>query len=297
MCRTHDLVDIALLIGKASVHGIGTRMVRHVAVDMLAAGIAQQQTSRLERTRVVVVVQHLAVLREDRRKRHTRTVRHGNAVHGTRDLMLTAARTAQTHGRGVHVVTDIECLLDTCKLLVRLNLTHLRNRKEQVERHAVVHHRRHDAQQLRYLKRRLAAIRGQVVYLASLSQGVAQIRRQRRHGPRLRHPNLGREIRYRRLRAPPDDILNRKVIAIERLGTAVGVDNTRQGGQALSEKVEERRILTEVVGVAGIVHGRLVIARQQDQSAADSAAKLRTALRISLCRKHNLPVFIYSTIF
>ena len=88
-------------------------------------------------------------------------------------------------------------------------------------------------------------------------------RRDRRDG---RRPCL---VRDGRLRAGPDDVGHREVVAEERLRVLVDVDQGRQPGQVDGEEVQERAVLPEVIRVGGVVHPDLVVAEEQDQAGAD----------------------------
>ena len=92
--RQYDVVNVFLLLGEASAHGIGARVVRAVAFDGFAAGVAQQQPALLQHAVGVEIVERLAVLRHDRRERHALSLRFGDAFDGSRDLAFDDAALA-----------------------------------------------------------------------------------------------------------------------------------------------------------------------------------------------------------
>lgn len=271
--RQHYIIYILLFLRESAAHGEGSRVVRHIVVEVLAARVAQQQTAVLQNTRMVVVVQHLAVLRKDGRERYSRAVRHRHAVHRARDLMLAASRAGKAHSGGVHAVAYVESLFQSRDLLRALALAHLRHGEEQVERLAVVEHARGYAEHIRQLQFGLAAVGRQVVHCAALLYGATHVRGEGRHRLGVRHAHLRRQIGDGGLRSHPYYVVHGEVVAVERLRARVGVDYARQHRHVVAEKVEERRVLTEMIGVVRIVHGRLRVAREQDQSVTDSAAK------------------------
>ncbi len=231
-------------------------------------------------------MQRLAVLRDDRRERHALTVRLGDALDRAGYLALDHARTAHLHGRGVHAVSDLEGALQGLDLLGALALAHLRHGEHQIERLALVQHRQPYAQQLGEHYLRLAAIWRQIVHRAVQRYGRTQHAGQLLHGMRLLHARLGGHFAQRGLRSRPYDILDREVVAEEHLLARVGIDHTRYRRHVKAEEVAERRVLTEVVCVVGIVVRRIGIAGQQDKAAADTAAQLGAPCDIGLFTEH-----------
>ena len=91
----------------------------------------------------------------------------------------------------------------------------------------------------------------------------------------LGHRRRGRDgrrlglVRDGRLRAGPDDVGHREVVAEQRLRVLVDVDEGREPRQVDGEEVQERAVLPEVVRVGGVVHPDLVVAEEQDQAGPD----------------------------
>ena len=84
---------------------------------MLATSVAQQQATLLQNARVVVVVQYLAVLREDGGERCACTVTQSHTIYHTCHLVLRATWAGVEHSCGVHLVANLESLLKGCNLL------------------------------------------------------------------------------------------------------------------------------------------------------------------------------------
>ena len=228
-------------------------------------------------------MQRLAVLGHDRGERHPLSLRLGDPLDRPRDLALDHPRAAHPHGGRVHLVPDREGALHRPDLLGALRLAHLRHGQHQLHRLVVVQQRRRDAQQLGELQLRLTAVGRQEVDAAPLRDRLAQPPRELRHREGRRDARTGTQLAQRGLRSRPHDILDREVVAVERLLARVGVDHARDRGHVQTEKVAERGVLPEIVGVIGVVVGRERIARKQHEAAADLAPQRRTPRRIGGC--------------
>ena len=283
MCGQHDVVNVFLLLGEASAHGIGARVVRAVAFDGLAAGVAQQQPSLLQHAVGVEVVKRLAVLGHDRRERHALSQGFCDALDGSRDLAFDDARAAHPHGRRVHFVADSEGAFHLLDLFGALLLAHLRHGEHQVHRLVVVQQCGFDAQQCRQLEFRLPAVGRQVVDPAAQRDRPAQSFFKLRHRERRRDAHFGAHLAQRGLRSGPDDVLDGEIVAVERLFARVGVDQAGDRRHIQSEVVAQRGVLPEIVGVVGIVVRREGIAREQDDAAPDLRAQLVAARSIGFC--------------
>ena len=228
-------------------------------------------------------MQRLAVLRDDRRERHTESHRLGDALDRTGDLALDDARAAHPHGERVHLVSDAEGALHRLDLLGALDLAHLRDGEHQVDRLVVVQQRRSDPQQRRELQLRFAAVGRQVVYAAAEPDRGGQIVGQRRQRAAVGDARAGAFFAQRGLRSGPDDVLDGEIVAVQRLFARVGVDHADDRRHVQPEIVAERGVLPEVVGVVGIIVRRERIAREQDDAASDLRAQLVAARGIGFC--------------
>ena len=264
VCRQHDVVDILLFLREFPAYGVGAGVVGAVVVDRFAARVAQQQTPLFQYAVGVEVMQRFAVLRDDRRERHARTVGFGDAFDGARDFALDDARAAHLHGQRVHLVADLERALHLFDLLGALFLAHFGHGEHQVYRLVVVQQCGFDTQQRRQPKLCLSAVRGQEMDFAPQRNGFAEPFLEFGEGICRCDADLCAQLAQRGLRACPDDVLDREIVAVECLFARVGVDQARQRGDVQPEIVEERRILPEIVGVVRIVVGRKGVARQQD---------------------------------
>ena len=81
--------------------------------------------------------------------------------------MLGATYARITHSSGVHLIANLESLLQGCNLLFALALTHLSYGKEQIPRLAGVKHRGLDAEQIGHHKDSLTTIWREIVHLTS----------------------------------------------------------------------------------------------------------------------------------
>ena len=168
------------------------------------------------------------------------------------------------HRQRVHLVAYQERAFHRLDLLGALLLAHFGHGEHQFDRLVVVQQFGLDAEQRRQLELRLAAVGRQVVDLAAQRNGFAEPLFKFGHGERRRDADFGAQFAQRGLRTGPDDVLDREIVAVQRLFARVGVDQARQRRGVQPEVVAERRILPEIVGVVRIVVGRKGVARQQD---------------------------------
>jgi hypothetical protein len=115
------------------------------------------------------------------------------------------------------------------------------------------------------------------VHLTTKSDSTLYIDHKLRHRLRLGYAYTLGKAMDGGLGAHPDDILNGEVVAIERLRTTIGIDNTHKRGYTMAKVVEESGILTEMEGIIRIVEGRLHITWEQDDTLTYAAAQLGTA--------------------
>ena len=90
----------------------------------------------------------------------------------------------------------------------------------------------------------------------------------------------------RRLWTHPNDIVERIIFTEERVFTRIGVENAGKFGVIQAKKVEKRTVLAERKGVTRIVGRRFMIARKQNQSAANTFAQSFATKHIRFCFKH-----------
>ena len=285
--RQHDLVNLALFLREFATHGVGTCVVRDVVHQVLATAIDQQQTTIFEHTLRVEIVQRLAVLRHDRRERHAQAHRLGNALDLARNFALDKTLTTHLHCGRMHLITNQKSILQLLNLLVALHFAHLCYGEHQIDRFMLVQHIDTQAEQRRDQHLRLATIGGQIVHTSIQRNCLTHRGRKLRKGCSLGYTHLRTKLSHSGLRTCPDDIFDRKIIAIECRFTRLGIDDTHHRGHIQSEKVEERRILTEIVSIVGIVVRRGHITREQNHSLADSAAELCATCRVCVCAEHS----------
>ena len=92
---------------------------------------------------------------------------------------------------------------------------------------------------------------------------------QTHHGGCVGHTHLFGHIADAVDSAIPYDILYIDVVANERLAVVVDVDDTYQSVTVLSEIVNKGGVLPKgEIGIVGIILGRLVVAKEQDDTVA-----------------------------
>ena len=85
----------------------------------------------------------------------------------------------------------------------------------------------------------------------------------------------------------PDDAIDGELVAKDNLAVLIDVDDGGKTGIIGAKEIEERRVLTIVIGVVGIVHATLVVAEEEQQATLQRVFQLLTATDISFFCKHN----------
>jgi hypothetical protein len=101
----------------------------------------------------------------------------------------------------------------------------------------------------------------------------------------------------RRHSPSPHNIVNRQVIAKDDFTVFVDIDNRSNARKVESEEIQHRGVLTEPVGIVGIVHAHLVIAQEEQQSAAHILLQLRPAPYICFLTNLHIQYLLISFIF
>ena len=78
----------------------------------------------------------------------------------------------------------------------------------------------------------------------------------------------------------PDDIVDGQLVAKHNLAVFIDIDDSRQTRIIESEEIEEGRVLTEAVGIVGIVHAHLIVTQEEQQSATHVLLQLCPAAEI-----------------
>ena len=71
------------------------------------------------------------------------------------------------------------------------------------------------------------------------------------------HP--GCQLLDRRLRTHPDDIIHGHIVAEEILLVGIHINDARISGMSMAEEIQKGTVLTELIGVVGIIGRSLVI--------------------------------------
>ena len=127
----------------------------------------------------------------------------------------------------------------------------------------------------------VTAIGRQEVDRLSLGTGFVDIVLQLLHGHRVADADLRTLILQRRLCTCPDDIIDGEFIAKHNLAVLIHIDDGSQTSVVESEEIEKRAVLTERIGVIGIVHAYLVVSQEEQQSATHILLQLSPAADIS----------------
>ena len=75
--------------------------------------------------------------------------------------------------------------------------------------------------------------------------------------------------------AVPHDVVDVYLVAHEQLATRVDVEYAHQTVALLTEKVEKRAVLTELIRIGRVVDGTVVVTEKQNQAVAHLAAPAR----------------------
>ena len=229
-------------------------------------------------------MQHFSVHGDDAGEGDLASERGGDAVEDTCNLSFCDSLLhCHSHGCGVHFVANgssaVEfgyffCALDVAKgdnginegltgssaLLVGMNSTQI---------HELNHH--------------VVAIGWEEMELSSLRFGLCEDFLQRAHWSCVGNAGFGCHVSNRGHGSRPDDVINVDVVADECFFSAFAVDDKCKSIAVLPGEIEERTILTKLIGVVGEVARTIVIPKEHDDSAAYQLAQTAAALRVCGC--------------
>ena len=194
----------------------------------LGAGIYHAQFAYGERFVVHVVVQSLAVLRQDGRERSHITAADYDALHGSHKLLLQHSGLHQSHSGVVHRVAQVAGAVNLFYLAGLLYKSLCYNGFDEFFADAVVHRRGGGAQNLGQQDLVVGAVLRYVVHLAALGKSIGHKAGQSCKGVGLPYSNLCRLVGNALLRTHPDDVVYVDVVAKNHLSTAVDVNHRRQ---------------------------------------------------------------------
>jgi hypothetical protein len=103
----------------------------------------------------------------------------------------------------------------------------------------------------------------------ALRPGPGQELGQPGQGLRELHADLRGHFPEGRLRPRPDEILEGQVVAVDRVRALIEIHDGREAGGIEAEKIEERAVLAETIGVVRVVHRTLLVPQEEDESAPD----------------------------
>ena len=282
MSRHHDIIDLLLPLGETSTYRHRACKVRAIVHVRLCTGIGQHQPALLQQVAMIVVVQCLAIHRKDGRERHPCPMSQRYSLNGTGNQLFLHPGLAHAHGRGVHLVTDVTGTFYLFNLQCTLYRTQSNDSLDELYRHLSGQLGHTDTGQLFQPQLVGMAVRRQEVNLTSLTLGTLYHLFQLGQWSTLLHAHLSSLLGHTGLGTHPDNIVHGKVITKEGLFPTLNIYHTGKARMIDTEEIEERTVLTEMIGIIGIVGRCLAIAQQQDKTTAYLAAQRFTAFFINI---------------
>ena len=124
------------------------------------------------------------------------------------------------------------------------------------------------------------------MHLASVLSQTTQSLGQRYAGAGKADATQGSSLAEAGLGARPNNVVHGHVVAIDGGLTRRGVHHGSQIGLVEAEEIEECAVLTESVGVVGVVKSRLCITQNNDEAIGHGLCQTLAALDIYLLLKH-----------
>ncbi len=292
MALLDDCVDLALAIGKFAVDRGSAGVVAAVVVISLGAGVDEEQAARLEEAVAGIAMHDLAVLCDDGGEGYHGAKGIGDAIEHAADEMLRDTRCAETHGCGVHLAAYGACVLYLTDLGLALDGAHTDDGLDKLPRGLGALLSGRDAEELLHHDLYVMAIGREVVDGLSGLCGGGDNLLETGEGSRVGYAYLRGHICYTVYTAVPDDVVYVDIVAEQILLVIVDIDDADESVALQAKVVEECAVLTEVVDIAGVVGGAIVVARQKDEATAHKLLQGLAALSISLFIKHRVAIFM-----
>ena len=249
----HNLIYIALTLSELPTDGERAREVRRVAHRRFGASIDKHQPSRRYRLVVQMVMQCLAVLRQNGGERRCATVFERNAIDNAVNISLPFRRLHKAHRGGVHLVANGAGTLNLGNFFVRFHRPKVDYGLYQFERALAAHFGHRHSQIRRQRKCHACRVWRQIVDFAAFAFRFRNGGLKGAHRCRMLNSAHRRKIGNSRQWARPHHIVNVGIVAVKALRTRLKIDNRNQIRLADTEKIKERAVLTERVGVVGVV--------------------------------------------
>lgn len=261
-----------------------------VVAGHLGTGVEEEEVAVVGGVNVAMVVERLAVCSGDDGERVVAPTLLGNGGDGCAHLGLVDAGAHHAHHGAVHIHGDVDSLLYLFNLLGCLVVAHIDDGTDESLpplTHIVGGDRtgRKKPERLQF-EDVLGAVGGQEMDGAARGQGSLDHLLETGEGKGLRGSDHGGLLAEEGLRAHPDDVVDGEVVAEDNVASFIDVDDGSEAVEVESEVVEERGVLTETVGVVGIIHRSMVVAEEQQHAAAHAALQLRPPLDIGFFAKH-----------
>ena len=270
-----DVIDLGLTVSKPLADGHRRREVAGIVRTGLGSSVEQEDVAVLQVVNKAVVMEYLSLYGGDsgESQRSTRTASH--LLDGSSHLRLMNAGAHGAVGSKVHFRAQVHRLLDEAYLLVGLVVALADDGLD--EGHAGLRRLcgRLHARQLPKPDAVVATIGRQEVDWFSTDDCCQFI-----HRPDVGNTYGSGHLAQRGLGTRPDDVVDGQLIAEDDFAVLIDVDDGGQSGVVEAEEIKERGVLTETVGVVGIIHRCLVVAEEEQQAAAHVALQLGAATDI-----------------
>ena len=285
------IVDVELTGCEGATDRCGARIVGAVVVAGLGTGIAEHESPCLQLTVAGIAVLYLSVHGKDSLEGVAVAVGMGDALDESGDVFLSDSGTALTHGGSVHEIAYLRRLTEAFYLLRPLDSPHIDDGLDKGERCSLASLQGMEAEDVGELYHKVVTVLRQKVYGLSGLLRTAEAVCECAHRLRVGYADFCCEVTDGWYEAIPDDIVDVDVVAEERFGIVVNIDDTDECLPCLTEVVEEGGVLTEAVCVCRIVAGAVVVAEEDDESAADFCLEFVAARDVNFLAENHFLVF------
>ena len=278
----HDFVNFLLFLREFAVDGQRAGVVGAVVHQSFRAGVHKQHIAGLQDAIVQMVMQCLAMLRQNHGEGDAVAVRQGDAFSQTGQLALGFAFHSAAHHGGMHLHADFASLVHLVDFALFFRRTEVYDAHNQLYRGGLTDVVDIDTGEVGHQNLVVATILRGEMHFAALGLSLLDKLSQLRERTGLRYAHLFGQRGNRRLVAHPDDVVDGEIVAEDDGLVCVKIDDGGNVGDGKSKEIKEVAVLAEVICVVRIVHRGFMVAQKHGDTALHGRCQFLSSVLVNL---------------